>query len=418
MPTLIGPFSQILPLVGLPERGPIRDEQLSIIPDGGILVEGTNILAIGNFEHLRKQFDTPALTIEKIEEPMVALPGFVDAHTHLLYAGTRSRDFALRNAGSSYLEIKAKGGGIMDSVTATRNADNEELKSLCLERLDRLAKLGITTCEIKTGYGLAVDQELRMIKAIYEVSQQHQVKVIPCCLAAHLLPLDYQSNSPVANTDIKADYLKEMLEELLPKIKPFCQRVDAFVEPTAFPVETAKPYLKAAKEMGFSITVHADQFTCGGSQLAAEIDALSADHLEASGPEEIEILANSNTVAIALPGASLGLGMKFTPARQLLDAGAIVAIASDYNPGSAPMGDLLTQASILATYEKLSNAEVLAGITNRAARALGLDDRGELGVGKMADFIGFPTDDYREITYQQGRLRPTKTWINGKLYPN
>lgn len=410
MPTLTGPFTQLLTLDGLPERGTIRDEQLQIIPDAGILSEAGKIIAVGDFESLRKTHAGPNLELDEVTEKMVALPGFVDCHTHLLYGGTRANDFALRNAGSSYLEIKAAGGGIMDSVTSTRSATSPELIELTLNRLDRLAKLGTTTCEIKTGYGLSVAEELRMIEAIHQVKEQHEVKVIPTCLAAHLLPADYRSS--------KVDYLEEMLVDLLPNIKAYTNRVDAFVEPSAFPVDAAKPYLEAAKNMGFDLTIHADQFTTGGSQLAVELGALSADHLEASTTTEIELFAKSNTVAVALPGASLGLGMKFTPARALLDAGAIVAIASDFNPGSAPMGNLLTQASIMATYEKLTNAEVLAGISNRAATALGLDDRGVLAAGKQADFIGFATEDYREITYQQGRLRPAKTWINGKAYAN
>ncbi len=166
--------------------------------------------------------------------------------------------------------------------------------------------------------------------------------------------------------------------------------------------------------MGFELTVHADQFTMGGSAVAVKFDALSADHLEASGEKEIKVLAQSNTIAVALPGASLGLGCGFTPARKILDQGGGLAIASDWNPGSAPMGDLLAQASILATFEKLSTAEVFAGITFRAAAALGLNDRGKIWPGFLADFILFPTSDYREILYQQGKLKPEMVWKSGE----
>jgi imidazolonepropionase len=166
--------------------------------------------------------------------------------------------------------------------------------------------------------------------------------------------------------------------------------------------------------MGFDITVHADQFSTSGSQVAVDFGAISADHLEASAKKEIELLAKSNVIATALPGASIGLGCDFTPARKLLDAGAALAIASDHNPGSAPMGNLLAQASILATFEKLSNAEVLAGLTFRAAAALNLKDRGILETGKLADFVVFPTKNYQEITYQQGQLKPSMVWKNGK----
>jgi len=193
-----------------------------------------------------------------------------------------------------------------------------------------------------------------------------------------------------------------------------CHRIDAFVEKSAFTPQEITPYLEKAKQLGFDLTIHADQFSCGGSQVAVALGARSADHLEASGEVEIQALAQSSTVAVALPGASIGLGMAFTPARKLLDQGAILAIASDWNPGSAPMGDLLAQASILATFEKLSTAEVLAGITFRAADALGLTDRGKLTTGQLADFILFPTADYREILYQQGKMKPVGVWKKGE----
>lgn len=181
----------------------------------------------------------------------------------------------------------------------------------------------------------------------------------------------------------------------------------------AFTAEVIAPYFKKAKEMGFTITVHADQFSTGGSKVAVDFNAISADHLEASTAEEIEILAKSTVIATALPGASIGLGCAFTPARKILDAGGAVAIASDHNPGSAPMGDLLTQASILGTFQKLSNAEILSGITFRAAAALNLKDRGVLKSGLLADFTAFPISNYKEILYQQGQLKPEMVWKNG-----
>ncbi|PHI21063.1 imidazolonepropionase [Lewinellaceae bacterium SD302] len=405
---LTGPFAQLLTMSDLPERGALKDEQLAIISNAGILSTDGRVVEVGDFENLRTNHAGNDLHVQEISVPMVAMPGFVDAHTHLLYGGSRARDFALRNAGSSYLEIAEAGGGIKDSVRATRAASDEELITSTLTRLDALARLGTTTCEIKTGYGLSVTEELRMIKAINEVKRQSRVGVIPTCLAAHVVPPGYQGSN--------ADYLTELREKLLANIIPYTNRIDIFIEESTFPVAVARPYLAAARSMGFQLAVHADQFTTGGSALAVELGAASADHLEASGEAEIALLAQSDTVAVALPGASLGLGMQFTPARKLLDAGACLAIASDFNPGSAPMGDLLTQASILATYEKLSNAEVLAGITVRAARALRKKELGYLAAGTKADFIGFATNDYREITYQQGRLRPAKTWIDGTEY--
>ncbi|UCE69623.1 MAG: amidohydrolase family protein, partial [Flavobacteriaceae bacterium] len=211
-------------------------------------------------------------------------------------------------------------------------------------------------------------------------------------------------------------YLEEVLGELLPLIRKegLARRLDAFVEQSAFSPEEITPFLMAAKENGFGLTIHADQFTPGGSDVAINCGALSADHLEASGPKEIEALAQSQVVATALPGASIGLGCGFTPARALLDAGACLAIASDYNPGSAPMGDLITQAAILGAFEKLTNAEVLAGITFRAAAALGLNDRGRLLPGMKADLAVFPTNHFNEILYHQGQLRPSLVMKNGE----
>ncbi len=191
--------------------------------------------------------------------------------------------------------------------------------------------------------------------------------------------------------------------------------MDAFVERSAFSAEQAKPYYEQAKALGFDLTVHADQFTTSGSKLAVELSAASADHLEASTEEEIQLLAASDVVAVALPAASLGIGCAFTPARRLLDAGASLAIATDWNPGSAPMGKLVASASILASMEKLSNAEVLAAITFRAAKALNLDDRGRLVAGLLADFNIYQTDNYQNITYLQGRLEPHAVWKRGQL---
>ena len=190
------------------------------------------------------------------------------------------------------------------------------------------------------------------------------------------------------------------------------------MERSAFSPQQIGPFFAEARRQGFDITVHADQFTAGGSAAAIACGALSADHLEASGPQEVRALAGSNVVATALPGASLGLGCGYTPARALLDAGACLAIASDYNPGSAPMGDLLAQAAILGAAEKLSNAEVLAGITCRAAEALGLKDRGILKAGYRADLAVFPTDHYNEILYHQGRLKPVSVWKDGRCVLN
>ncbi|MGZ3945307.1 MAG: imidazolonepropionase [Mucilaginibacter sp.] len=410
MQHLIGPFTQVLPLTGLPLKGAIADDQLQVITNGGVLLDNGLIVAIGDFESLRK--DHPKAAIEEINGDHVLLPGFIDCHTHICFAGDRSKDYAMRIAGKTYLEIAKAGGGIWDSVTQTREASESELVKLLIQRADRHLKNGVTTIEVKSGYGLNTEEELKQLKAIRSASKDSIATLVPTCLAAHIKPKDF------AGPELA--YLVYLLNDLLPKIKQegLANRVDIFIEDSAFSAPDAIHYLNAAKQMGFDITVHADQFTTGGSEVAVQVGALSADHLEASTEKEIKLLAASDTVAVALPGASLGLGMDFAPARKLLDAGASLAIASDWNPGSAPMGDLLMQASILSAYEKLTTAETFAGLTYRAAKALNLHDRGTLENGKLADMQAYPCKDYREILYHQGKLKPAKAWTANDLMTN
>ena len=402
MKKLIGPFTQILPLSGLPMKGAIADNALKIIPQGAVLVENGLIIDTGDFEQLRKVH--PEVEIEGITGQQVLLPGFVDCHTHLCFAGSRSKNYASRIAGKSYQEIARSGGGIWDSVMQTRRASQKELTDLLLQRIDRHTKEGVTTIEIKSGYGLKVEEELKQLQAIKQADEKCQADLVSTCLAAHILPKDF--NGPAS------EYLEMILNDLLPKVKKenLASRVDIFIEDGAFSASNATCYLRVSIQMGFDVTIHADQFGPGGSEVAVNVRAVSADHLEASGEKEIKRLAASETVAVALPGASLGLGIGFAPARELLNAGACLAIASDWNPGSAPMGDLAMQAAILSAYEKLTTAETLAGLTFRAARALNLYDRGTLEKGKLADMQAYPCNDYREILYHQGKLKPNQVW--------
>ena len=315
----------------------------------------------------------------------------------------------MRLDGKTYLEIAESGGGIWSTVTQTRNKTVDELKDITLKNSVQLTKQGITTAEVKSGYALSVEGEIKMLEAINMANQETEIDLIPTFLGAHMKPKDFEGSN--------REYLEILIKEVFPKLKSdqLANRIDIFVEQSAFSVEEGDYYLNEAQKQGFEITIHADQFTPGGSSLATKYNALSADHLEFSGEEEVKNLANSDVVATVLPGASIGLGMQYSPARKLLDAGCCVAIASDWNPGSAPMGNLLTQASILATFEKLSMAEVLAAITFRAAKALNLADRGTIEKGKKADFISFSTLDYRNIIYYQGQLQPTHVWKNGAL---
>ena len=312
-------------------RGSLRDNDMDVINQAGIVISQNKIVEVGSFADLKAKF--PTILVVEYMGPKVILPSFIDAHTHICFAGSRAKDFAMRNSGLSYLEIAKAGGGIWDTVTKTRMASQEDLESLMHHRIERLISQGITTVEVKSGYGLSIIEELKMLYAIKTVAEKTAVDLIPTCLAAHIKPRDFEGSHEA--------YLDLMSAELFPVLKEqnLTNRVDIFIEEEAFGYEISKGYLQKAQAMGFDITIHADQFNTGGSALAVELNARSADHLEASGIEEIRNIATSDTVAMALPGASLGIGCAFTPARQILDHGGILAIASDWNPGSAPMGE-------------------------------------------------------------------------------
>ncbi|AOW19805.1 imidazolonepropionase [Urechidicola croceus] len=401
---LIGPFKQIVTMRNMPLKGMLSDENLEIIVDGGILIEGEIIKEVASFNDLVKKHND--VSIDYLDDDLVAMPGFIDAHTHICFAGSRAKDFAARNSGKSYLEIAEEGGGIWDTVQKTRIADLEELLKLMILRLNLLAAIGVTTVEVKSGYGLSVENELKQLRTIKNANDKHQIDIISTCLAAHIVPKEFNNET---------EYLDVILNELVPTIQKekLTKRFDVFIEKGAFSVSKAKDYIEKLQQKGFKITIHGDQFSRGGSQIAVEVGATSVDHLEVSGEKEIEKLSQSDTIPVVLPGASIGLGCNFAPARKLLDAGCSLVIASDWNPGSAPQGNLITQASILATFEKLSNAEVFAGITFRAAKALNLTDRGVLESGKLADIVAFPTNDFREILYHQGELKVNNVWKRG-----
>lgn len=403
---LIGPFRQLLTMRDLPLKGALKDSQLEVIEQGGIWIEDGKVKAVGDFETLRGQVGE-SVKLQLMTEDKVCLPSFIDCHTHIAFGGNRANDFAMRNAGSSYLEIAQAGGGIWSTVKHTREATQEELKEMTKDRAESLLGQGITTVEVKSGYGLNRDEELKTLRAIKQANAEVATDLVSTCLAAHMKPKDFEGTGK--------EYLALMSSTLFPVLceEKLTERIDAFIEQTAFSAEDIENYFETAREMGFMITVHADQFSTSGSAVAVAFEAVSADHLEASTDTEIQLLADSDVVAVALPAASLGIGCAFTPARRLLDAGASLAIATDWNPGSAPMGQLMASATILATMEKLSNAEVLAAITFRAAHALRLSDRGRLMTGQLADFVIYDTDNYQNITYLQGALQPAAVWKNG-----
>ncbi len=405
----LGPFKQLITMNALPLKGALSDAQLEIISDAGVILNEDRVERVGKFSEIKSECKQDNIPIDFIDKPVVGLPAFVDAHTHICFGGSRARDYAMRVGGKTYLEIAKEGGGIWDTVQKTRAESLEELENGVKMRLELLKKQGIGTVEVKSGYGLTINEELKMLQAIHNANQSSELDLIATCLPAHIVPKDYSGDA--------MDYVQWMLKEFFPIVKKeqLSNRADIFIEESAFGEKESRQYLSALQKMGFVLTIHADQFSVGGSKLGVEYGALSVDHLEASGDPEVEMLAKSEVIPVALPGASLGLGEPFTPARKLLDAGASLAIASDWNPGSAPMGNLLTQASILGAYEKLSIAETIAGMTVRAAAALGLKDRGKLNSGYLADIVAFPTNDYREIFYHQGQMQPMHLWKKGQL---
>lgn len=403
---LIGPFSQIVTMHGLPPAGPIADTDLDIITQGGILIENGTIVETGIYETLKNKITIQETNIDRINKDMVLLPGLVDAHTHICFAGSRASEYAMRIAGKTYLEIARQGGGIMDTVRQTRKASLDQLITDLKTRCSELLSEGVTTCEVKSGYGLTIRDELKMLQAIKAVNEEHDIDLIPTALPAHVCPPEFED---------PMDYIQIIVQDLLPEItrQNLANRIDIYIDEGAFNLEQGRFYLNAARENGFSITIHADQFRVAGTQLAIEFNAVSADHLEVSEQQEIDLLAKHHITGIVLPGASLGLGLPFAPARNMLDSGMAVAIASDWNPGSAPMGDLLVQSCLIGAYEKLSMAETLAAITARAAKTLKCENKGILSAGKKADMIAFSCSNFQEIIYRQGKLKPVHLWKNG-----
>ena len=391
-------------MVNLPERGAISDNSLEIIDDGGVVIEDGKIIEVGDFLSLSKN----NLDVREITYPCVLLPGFIDSHTHVCHYGNRSDEYAKRNSGISYQQILEEGGGIHNTMNSTSNSTDEQLTDDTLNRLKRHFQEGVLTCEVKSGYAPNLEDEVRILRIINEIDSSNDIDLIPTCLAAHVTPKKYESSKK---------YLDSIVNDLLPIIKEenLSNRVDIFIEEKAFSITEASNFLEKIKS-DFYITAHANQFTSGGLKVGVDNGAVSVDHLEVITDQEIDYLSKSDTTGVVLPGCSLGLGIPFAPARKLLDNNCKVSIASDWNPGSAPMGDLLMQASLLGSTEKLSNAEVLAGITCRAANALSLEDRGSLENGKIADMIGFKTNDFRDILYNQGKLKPSFICKRGKIY--
>jgi imidazolonepropionase len=325
-------------------------------------------------------------------------PGLIDCHTHLVYAGNRSGEFERRLAGASYEEIAREGGGIQATVRSTRAASEEQLVLESEPRLKRLLEEGVTTVEIKSGYGLDVDNETKLLRVARDLGAANDVDVRTTLLAAHAVPLEYAGRA--------ADYVTLVCEEIIPAAARhgLADAVDAFCESIAFSVEQTRRVFIAARKAGLPIKLHADQLSdSGGAALAAEFSALSADHLEHAGDTGIAALARAGTAAVLLPGAFYCLReTKTPPVGALRDAGVAMAIATDCNPGTSPVTSLLLMLNMACTFFRLTPQESLAGVTRNAARALDLPDRGRLEIGARADLALWAIGGLAELAYAVG----------------
>jgi imidazolonepropionase len=310
----------------------------------------------------------------------IAVPGLIDSHTHLAFGGWRAEEFEAKLQGRGYLEIARAGGGIRSTVRATRAATTEFLVDRCLGFLDQMRALGVTTVEAKTGYGLSVEHELRLLEVYRAVADRTSLTVVPTLHAAHTIPPEFE--------DDRDGYLAAVIDEIIPRAAGLARFCDVFVEETAFTVEEGERILKAGRRHGLLPKVHADQITAGGgAQLAARVGAASADHLERVTETGITAMAAAGVVAGSLPLAALYLNQPPLPARRLIEAGIPVAVATDFNPGSAPSFDLPLAMMLGCTHQRMTPREVLKGATQIAARSIGLEaTHGSLEPGKRADF--------------------------------
>lgn len=419
--------SQLLTLRGnvFPRRGSqMRD--LAIIPDGAILVENGKIAAVGTTDELRKQ-STNADELDCRDKVM--LPGFVDSHTHPIFANPRLIDFEKRISGASYEEIAQAGGGIRSSIRGVRASSEDHLATQMLKALDEMAAHGTTTVEAKSGYGLDLDSELKSLEAIQLAAAQWPGTVVSTLLGAHVLPPEYHDN-PDEYVRIVCDEIIPSAARTVPQLRAhlsgaklgndarhrLARYVDVFCERGAFTPDQSRRILKAATSHGLRTRIHVGQLTHTPLEFFADFHPASVDHLDHLTDADIAWLAGSETVATLLPAANYFLGLEtFPPARKLIDAGVTVALATDYNPGTSPTTSMPFVLSVACTHMKMSPAEAITAATFNGACALGLQNqKGSLEVGKDADITIFNASDYREIPYWFGVNRCWKTILQGR----
>jgi imidazolonepropionase len=328
----------------------------------------------------------------------IVLPGFIDSHTHLIFAGSREDEFEQRLQGATYQEIAARGGGINSTVQRVRQASRDELKNLARPRLQRLLEFGVTTIEVKSGYGLTLADELKCLEVVADLNSEGPWELVPTFLGAHAVPPEFSTR--------RDDYVRLLTDQMLPEIArcrlaEFC---DVFCETGVFSLDESERILKKAAELGFKLKLHADELTpLGGAELAARLGAVSADHLLCITDRGIDALAAAGTVATLLPGTAFFLGMHYAPARKLIERGVTVALASDCNPGTCPTENLPLVGAMACTQMKMLPGEVVTALTLNAAAALERSDRiGSIEVGKQADLIICDVPDYRHLFYHFG----------------
>ncbi|MFT7668716.1 MAG: imidazolonepropionase [Planctomycetota bacterium] len=373
------------------------DLDSTILAGVAVVVKDGLIAAIGDEETLEQEW---AATMVVESSSGVLIPGFVDAHTHPIFFGTREEEFEMRVAGRSYLEISQAGGGIISSLRGVREASKEELLGRLLGRLDRFMELGTTTIEAKTGYGLTTKDEMKCLEVLAQANSEHAIEIVPTFLGAHDFPPEYRERH--------GEYIELLINEMLPRVAEsgLAEYCDIFTESHVFGLEDSRRVMRRGAELGLGIRMHVDQLTpLGGAQLAAELGAASADHLECVTPEGIEALAAAQVIPVLCPLVPLYLRQKEeAPAREMIRGGLAPALATDFNPGSCYVQSMPEVMTWAALRYGMSTKEVLAAGTLNAACSLGRGDRlGSIEVGKQADLVLLDVPDYRHLTYEFGR---------------
>lgn len=406
-------IGQLVTLAG-PARPRVEAElrNLGIIEDAALLIEDGRIVAAGTYAEI-KPLIPPATNVVDAERACVT-PGFVDAHTHLVFAGNRAAEFEQRIAGATYQQIAAAGGGILSTVRQTRAATENELLAESRRHRDWMLRAGTTTMEAKSGYGLDLETELKMLRVMQRLNAEGPAHIVPTLLAAHCLQPEFAGR--------RKEYVHWIADELIPEIAAakLAEYCDAFCDDCAFTVEETRTVLEAAKRSGLKLRVHAEQFRPGtGAALAAELGAATADHLEAVTPETLAQLRAAGVQPVLLPGSVFALGhTQYPPARAMVEQGLAIVIATDFNPGSSPIASMPLILSLACIEMKLTPAEALTAATVNAAWSLGLGSQvGTLEPGKRADFLIHEFADYRELAYFIAAPARPRVFIGGREVP-